>query len=31
MDKLDSKFSDYPDGPMQDLYRNYAKKYSSEL
>lgn len=31
MDKLDSEFSDYPDGPMQDLYRKYAEDYRSEL
>ncbi|WP_252735969.1 DMP19 family protein [Zobellia sp. B3R18] len=31
MDKLDSEFSDYPDGPMRDLYRKYAEKYRNEL
>jgi len=31
MDKLDSEFSNYPDGSMRDLYRNYAEKYRNEL
>ncbi|KGK30399.1 hypothetical protein [Cellulophaga sp. E6(2014)] len=31
MYKLDSEFSDYPDGPMRDLYRKYAEEYRNEL
>ncbi|WP_299443016.1 hypothetical protein [uncultured Aquimarina sp.] len=31
MDKLDSEFSDYPDGPMRDLYRKYAEKNRNEI
>jgi len=31
MDKLDSEFSNYPDGSMRNLYRKYAEKYKTEL
>ena len=31
MKKLDSEFSDYPDGLMRDLYRKYAEKHKDDL
>lgn len=31
MDKLDSDFSNYPDGLMADLYRRYAEKYRNKI
>ena len=31
MNKLDSDFSNYPDGRMRDLYRKYAEKYRYDL
>lgn len=31
MEKLDSEFSNYPDGSMRDLYRKYAEEHKSEL
>ena len=31
MVKLDSKFSDYPDGPMRDLYRKYAELHRDQF
>ncbi|WP_298237320.1 hypothetical protein [uncultured Algibacter sp.] len=31
MKKLDSEFSNYPDGSMRDLYRKYAEKHRIEL
>jgi len=31
MDQLDSKFSDYPDGILRNLYRQYAEKYRNEF
>ncbi|TSE03526.1 DMP19 family protein [Aquimarina algiphila] len=31
MDKLDSDFSDYPDGSMVNLYRKYAEKHRNEI
>jgi hypothetical protein len=31
MSELDSEFSNYPDGPMRNLYRKYAKKNRNEL
>ena len=31
MSKLDREFSNYPDGSMRDLYREYAKKYRNEI
>jgi hypothetical protein len=31
MSKLDKDFSDYPDGPMRDLYRVYAEKNKAQI
>ncbi|WBX67858.1 hypothetical protein PG913_08680 [Tenacibaculum pacificus] len=31
MSELDSEFSNYPDGPMRNLYRKYAEKNRNEL
>lgn len=31
MDKLDSEFSDYPDGFLRDLYRKYAEANKQEI
>lgn len=31
MSELDSDFSNYPDGPMNNLYRKYAEKHRNEL
>lgn len=31
MSELDSDFSNYPDGPMKNLYRKYAEKHWNEL
>lgn len=31
MVKLDSEFSNYPDGPMRDLYRKYAEIHRNEI
>jgi hypothetical protein len=31
MSELDSEFSNYPDGPMKNLYRKYAEKRRNEL
>jgi len=31
MSKLDSEFSDYPDGNMNDLYRKYAETHRAKL
>ncbi|MCD8418814.1 DMP19 family protein [Tenacibaculum finnmarkense genomovar finnmarkense] len=31
MSKLDSDFSNYPDGSMKNLYRKYAEKHKNEL
>ena len=31
MEKLDSEFSNYPDGRMRDLYRKYAEKHQHDL
>ncbi|WP_400070493.1 hypothetical protein [Zobellia russellii] len=31
MSELDSNFSNYPDGPMRNLYRKYAEKHRNEL
>ncbi|MEM7549667.1 MAG: hypothetical protein AAF363_08330 [Bacteroidota bacterium] len=31
MTKIDREFSDYPDGFMRDLYRNYADKHRNEI
>ncbi|WP_165750308.1 DMP19 family protein [Cellulophaga sp. Z1A5H] len=31
MMKLDSEFSNYPDGPMEDLYFKYAEKHKNKL
>lgn len=29
--KFDSEFSNYPDGPMEDLYFKYAEKHKNKL
>ena len=31
MDVLDEQFSDYPDGFLRDLYRNYANHHKEEI
>ncbi len=31
MSELDSEFSNYPDGPMKNLYRKYAEKHRNEI
>ena len=31
MAKLDSEFSNYPDGPMRNLYRKYAEKHRDKI